>query len=34
MGGNVFRGFDTIIRVYNSSTLDSLIAAKETLIPI
>ena len=34
MGRNIFRGFDTIIRVYNSSTPDDLIAAKGTLIPI
>ena len=34
MSGNVFRGFNTIIRVYNSSTSDGLIATKETLILI
>ena len=34
MNKNVFRGFNTIIRVYNSSTPDGLIATKGTLIPI
>ena len=34
IGRNVFRGFNTIIRVYNSSTPDGPIAAEGTLIPI
>ena len=34
MEGNTFRGFNTIIRVYDNSALDSLIVTKGTLIPI
>ena len=34
MNRDVFRGFNTIIRVYNSSAPDGLIATKEILIPI
>ena len=34
MNRNKFRDFNTIIRVYNNSALDSLIVTKEILIPI
>ena len=34
MDRNIFKGFNTIIRVYNSNTLYGLIVTKETLIPI